>query len=84
MTIRSQLMAVADVDSDAHMTLPLTAGEAPAEFTEEDLDAMDTAKEATAIQYQARRYLNPLRALYRADTSRQHWCLRWPNLIVSF
>ena len=34
------------------MTLPLRAGEAPAEFTEEDLDAMDTAKEATEIQYQ--------------------------------
>ncbi len=46
-----------DVDGDARMILSPCAGEAPAEFTEEDLDAMDTAKEATEIQYQARRCL---------------------------
>jgi hypothetical protein len=34
--------------------LPVSAGDAPAELTEEELDAMDTEKAATDTQYEAR------------------------------
>ena len=44
----------------------MSAGEAPSELTEEELDAMDTEKAATDTQYEARAATDARSHPYRA------------------